>query len=53
MLREGMEEHRALLPKVSRKIRGMLDKLLEVGGDTKKSVRGRLRDIAEAFDGID
>jgi hypothetical protein len=51
MLKEAMEENQAGLKKVTRKVKVMLDELLEIAGDTKKSVRGRLKDIAVVMDG--
>lgn len=51
MLNEAMEENKGKLGKVNRRIRGVLDKLRELAGDTKKGVRGRSRDVQEALDG--
>lgn len=45
-----MEEHTSKLGKVNRRIRGLLNSLLELGGDARKSVRGRLEDVAAVLD---
>jgi hypothetical protein len=51
MLNEAMEENRAKLGKVTKRVMGMLESLRELGSDTRKSVRGRLRDVQEVLDG--
>jgi hypothetical protein len=45
-----MEENETKLRKVSRRVEKMLRKVMEYGGDTRKSVRGRLKDLQAAFD---
>jgi hypothetical protein len=49
-LSDAMQEHAPKLPKIGARVRGLLNALLELGGDTRKSVRGRLRDVAGVFD---
>ncbi|WVQ86030.1 hypothetical protein IAT38_008198 [Cryptococcus sp. DSM 104549] len=49
-LNEAMSEHHAKLGKLNPRVRKALETLQELGGDTKKGVRGRLRDVADAFD---
>lgn len=49
-LSDAMQEHAGKLPKVGARVRGLLKALLELAGDTRKSVRGRLRDIGGVFD---
>lgn len=41
---------RAKLAKVTRRVRFILTQLELLAGDTRKGVRGRLRDVAEAVD---
>ncbi len=51
-LREAMSDNEAKLHKVSKRVKGLLDRLLTLGGNTKKSVRGRLKDVEEELDGL-
>lgn len=51
MLREAMEENRSSLGKLGTRQRKLLETLLELGGESKKGVQGRLRDVANALDG--
>lgn len=51
MLKEAMEDNKGQLSKVNRRIRGILERLLDLGGDTKQGIRGRLRQIELALDG--
>jgi hypothetical protein len=46
-----MAENEVALKKVTKRVQGMLELILERGGNTHKSVRGRLRDVAEVLDG--
>ena len=50
MLKEAMEENEAKLKKVNARTRSLLSKVFELGGDTRKSVRGRLKDVRESID---
>ena len=50
MLKEAMETNEASLNKVNKRIHHLLDTLLELGGNTVKGVRGRLRDVQDAFE---
>ena len=45
MLKEAMDENRTELHKVNKRIRTILDKLVELVGDNVKGVRGRMREI--------
>ncbi|KAL1409785.1 hypothetical protein Q8F55_003782 [Vanrija albida] len=47
---EALQENRQKLPKVNGRIRKMMATLEELAGDTRKSIRGRLRDVQEALD---
>jgi hypothetical protein len=51
MLNEAIEENMAGLGKITRRVRGMLEKLREMGGDTRKSIQGRLKDVEAVLDG--
>lgn len=46
-----MSDNEVKLHKVSKRVKGLLDRLLTLGGNTKKSVRGRLKDVEEELDG--
>lgn len=46
-----MQEHEVSLRKVTGRVKVMLNLILEKGGNTLKSVRGRLKDVAEVLDG--
>lgn len=50
LLKEAMDEHSAKLGSVSIRVRGILRKLLEIGGDTKRSLQGRLKAAELALD---
>lgn len=52
MLKEALEENRNELHKVNKRVRGILAKLVELGGDTVKGVRGRMRDIKVYMEGV-
>ena len=45
MLKEAMDENRNEMNKVNKRIRVILNKLVELGGDNVKGVRGRMREI--------
>ncbi|TXT06134.1 hypothetical protein VHUM_03607 [Vanrija humicola] len=47
---EALQENRQKLPKVNSRIRKMMALLEELGGDTRQSIRGRLRHVQEALD---
>ena len=47
-----MAENEAKLGKVSGRVKRMLKVALEHGGDTHKSVRGRLKDVEGALDNV-
>jgi len=51
MLQEATKENKAKLGKANARLRKILERLLEVGGDTKKSIRGRLKDVERIVDG--
>ena len=51
MFKEAMEENESKLRKVTGRVRAMMSLILNKGGNTLKSVRGRLRDVAEVLDG--
>lgn len=51
MLKEAIEENRNELHKVNRRIRGILDHLVEICGDTVKGVRGRMREMKVYLEG--
>lgn len=50
MFKEAYKDNEGKLGKVSKRVRSMLDMLLECGGDGRKSVRGRLKDVEEILD---
>ncbi|XAO22200.1 hypothetical protein I312_100967 [Cryptococcus bacillisporus CA1280] len=47
---EALQEKSAQISKANPRVRKMLKAVEELGGDSKKSVRGRLRDVAQFFD---
>ncbi|KIR35773.1 hypothetical protein I307_04466 [Cryptococcus deuterogattii 99/473] len=47
---EALQEKSAQISKANPRVRKMLKAVEEFGGDSKKSVRGRLRDVAQFFD---
>jgi hypothetical protein len=47
-----MGEHEAKLGKVSGRVKRMLKVVLEHGGDTRKSVKGRLKDVEDALEKV-
>ncbi|WWD20542.1 hypothetical protein CI109_105018 [Kwoniella shandongensis] len=47
---EAMDDHASKLHKVTPRIRKMLKTLRDLAGETKKGVRGRLRDVAGVLD---
>ncbi|WVR08454.1 hypothetical protein IAU60_005509 [Kwoniella sp. DSM 27419] len=51
MLDEAMGTHSSQMTKVNPRIRKLLDKLRELAGDSKKGIRGRLRDVRHVLDG--
>lgn len=51
MLKEAMDENRNELGKVNKRIRAILAKLVEIGGDTVKGVRGRMREMKVYMEG--
>jgi hypothetical protein len=51
MLKEAMEDNKALLPKLTRRIREYLDQLVQIGGNGKQNVKGRFREVAIILDG--
>ena len=48
-----MEENdvKIKIHKVTKRVQGILEKLLELAGNTRKSVRGRLKDVEDYLDG--
>lgn len=50
MLSEAITENRERIDKVNSRLRRLLQQLQDLAGDSRKSVRGRLRDIAEVID---
>ena len=50
MFCEAMEEKKAGMGKVNWRVRGLLGNLKELGGDTRKSIQGRLKDIEAVMD---
>lgn len=50
MLKEAMEENQAKLNSASPRVRSILRKLLDVAGDTKRSLQGRLQAAKVALD---
>jgi hypothetical protein len=50
MLNEAMDENKDKLSKVTRRVRHVLEAVIEYGGDTRQGVRGRLRDVKEHVD---
>jgi hypothetical protein len=53
MLKEALQENESEMWKVNGRIRGILSKLVEIGGDTVKGVRGRQRELRAYLDGTD
>lgn len=51
MLKEATEENRNDLGKINKRIRGILDRLVEICGDTVKGVRGRMREVKVYMEG--
>jgi hypothetical protein len=51
MLKEALQENEGEMRKVNARIRGLLSKMVEIGGDTVKGVRGRQRDLKAYMDG--
>lgn len=51
MLKEAIEENQKELHKVAKRIRGILDELVEICGDTVKGVRGRMREMKVYLEG--
>lgn len=47
---EALQENSAQISKSNPRVKRMLKAMQELGGDSKKSVRGRLRDVAQFFD---
>lgn len=50
MLCEAMDTNQDKMGKVPARLRKLLSQLRELAGDSKKGVRGRLRDLTEAVD---
>ena len=50
MFKEAYNDNEVKIGKVSKRVKGMLDMMLEHGGDTRKSVRGRLKDVEDVLD---
>ena len=50
MFNEAMQENEPKLGKVNRRVRGVMHRLVEQGGDTRKSVVGRLKDLEVSLD---
>ena len=50
MLSESLEENKAGLSKANWRVRGLLGNLKDLGGDTRKSIQGRLKDIEAVLD---
>lgn len=50
MFNEALQENSAQISKSNPRVKRMLKAMQELGGDSKKSVRGRLRDVAQFFD---
>lgn len=50
MLTEAMKENRGKLRRVNVRVRKMLETLEELAGDSRKGVRGRLREVQEVID---
>ena len=50
MFSEALEQNRARLGKVNRRVREMMDKLSELGGDTRQSIQGRLKGVQAVLD---
>lgn len=50
MLKEALEDNKAELHKVNGRIKMLLRKMVEIGSDTVKGVRGRQRDLKAFLD---
>jgi ElaB/YqjD/DUF883 family membrane-anchored ribosome-binding protein len=50
MLCDAMDANQDKLSKVNARLRKLLGQLRDLAGDSKKGVRGRLRDLAQAVD---
>jgi len=50
MLKEALQENEGEMRKVNSRIRSLLSKLVEIGGDTVKGVRGRQRELRAYLD---
>lgn len=46
-----MNDHSGQLRKVNRRVRFVLDQVMEIAGDTKKGLRGRVSALRDAVDG--
>jgi hypothetical protein len=50
MFNEAVQDNAVRLGKLTKRVRGMINVLVDFGGDGKKSVRGRLRDVQAVLD---
>jgi hypothetical protein len=50
VFKEAYKDNEAKIGKASKRVKSMLDFLLEHGGDTRKSIRGRLKDVENMLD---
>lgn len=46
-----MEDNEAKLRKTTKRVERMLQTVLDLGGDSKQSVRGRLKEVQKVLDG--
>jgi hypothetical protein len=53
MLKEALAENEGEMRKVNGHIRGILCKLVDIGGDNVKGVRGRQRELRAYLDGTE
>jgi len=50
MFKEAYNDNEAKVSKVSKRVQGMLSLIMDCAGETRKSVRGRLKDVQEVLD---
>lgn len=50
MLCDAMDENQDKMGKIPARLKKLLSQIRDLGGDSKKGVRGRLRDLAEVVD---